>query len=303
MIKKNKTAVFLILTFLISYSAALIYKLAGGSYYQRIGFMFFGAAYMFIPMISAIIVKKYIAGEKLNDLLISFKINKWFFAAWLLMPLIAFSTFGISLLFQDINYSPEMEGLYKRFEPFMTPDQLEQIKNSAGTLPFDIFIITLIQGLFAGITINAVAGFGEELGWRGFLLKEFQHMTFIKVSLIIGFIWGIWHAPIILMGHNYPQHPQIGVIMMIVVCVLLSPLFIYITIKSKSVIAAAIMHGTMNATAGMAILKIEGGNDLIIGVTGLAGFLTLLIFIGLVFLYDYFITKDKILMNKISDFI
>lgn len=95
----SKTALFLGITFIISYSAAGIFKLAGGDYLNRAGFMIFGAAYMFIPMISAIIVKKYIAREKLNDLLISFKINKWFFIAWLLMPIIAFCSFGLSLLF------------------------------------------------------------------------------------------------------------------------------------------------------------------------------------------------------------
>ncbi len=297
----SKTGLFLGITFLISYSAAGIFKLAGGNYQNRAGFMIFGAAYMFIPMISAIIVKKYIAREKLNDLLISFKINKWFFIAWLLMPIIAFCSFGASLLFPGIHYSPEMTGIIQRFESIMTPGQIEQMKNSLETIPFDPFLMTLIQGLIAGLSINAIAGFGEEFGWRGFLLTEFKEMSFAKASLIIGFIWGIWHAPIILMGHNYPQHPKAGVIMMIIVCILLTPLFIYITIKSRSVIAAAIMHGTLNATAGLAILKIEGGNDLITGVTGLAGFLTLLLFIAFMFLYDYFISGDKILTGKIQD--
>lgn len=194
-----------------------------------------------------------------------------------------------------------MTGIIQRFESIMTHEQIEQMKNSLETIPFDPFFMSLIQGLIAGLSINAIAGFGEELGWRGFLLTEFKEMSFAKTSLIIGFIWGIWHAPIILMGHNYPQHPKAGVIMMIIVCILLTPLFIYITIKSRSVIAAAIMHGTLNATAGLAILKIEGGNDLSTGVTGLAGFLTLLLFIVFMFLYDYFISRDKILTGKIQD--
>ncbi|MBN1603396.1 MAG: CPBP family intramembrane metalloprotease [Chitinispirillaceae bacterium] len=300
---KNKTTLFLILTFVISYSLAGIYKLSGGNYSDRIGFTIIGAAYMFIPMISAIIVKKFVYNEKIGELLISFKINRWFFIAWGLMPVLAFSTFGISLLLPDVIYSPDMSGMFDRFESMMTPEQFEQMKNSVKTLPFDPIWITLLQGLFAGVTINAIAGFGEELGWRGFLLIEFKEMSFFKASIIIGFIWGIWHAPLILMGHNYPQHPQTGVIMMILWCILLTPLFIYITLKSKSVIAAAILHGTLNATAGLAIMKIEGGNDLTTGVTGLAGFLTLFIFLTGIFIFDYFITKDKIFINKISNYL
>jgi membrane protease YdiL (CAAX protease family) len=41
-----------------------------------------------------------------------------------------------------------------------------------------IFWNALIQALFAEITINAVAGFGEESRWRGFLLREFGHVGF-----------------------------------------------------------------------------------------------------------------------------
>ena len=91
--------------------------------------------------------------------------------------------------------------------------------------------------LFLGGPLN------EEIGWRGLLQRELGFMEFWKSSLTIGVIWGIWHAPIILQGHNYPEHPVIGVFMMTIWCILLAPIFSYIRLKSKSVIAAAIMHG------------------------------------------------------------
>ena len=299
----NRTTLFLILTFVISFSLAGIYKLIVDDSTNKIAFTILGVIYMFIPTISVIIVKKIIHRENLNpDLMISFKINKWFFVAWLLMPIVSFGVVGISLLFPDINYSSDMLGMVKRFDEMMTPEQIEQMKNSIATLPINPVLLTLIQGLIAGITVNAVAAFGEELGWRGFLLQEFKEMSFIKATLIIGFIWGIWHAPLILMGHNYPQHPQIGVLMMIILCILITAIFLYITIKAKSVIAAAIIHGTMNATAGISIMLLDGGNDLTVGITGLAGFITIAIFIFAIFIYDYFISKDKILGNRISNY-
>ncbi len=256
--------------------------------------------YMFIPAISVVIIKKLVHKENIkSDLLVSFKINKWFFVAWLLMPLIIFSSIGISLLFPDITYNPEMTGLFARLEFMMTPEQLEQARVTIESTPINIIWLTLIQGLIAGVTINALAAFGEELGWRGFLLMQFKEMSFFKASIIIGFIWGIWHAPLILMGHNYPQHPQIGVLMMIIMCILLTPLLIYITIKSRSVIAAAIMHGTMNAVAGISIMAINGGNDLTAGITGFPGFITIMIFLIALFIYDHYISKDKIMTNRI----
>ncbi len=298
--KMNKTALFLILTFVISYSLAGIYVLTGGSFNNRLGFTLLGVVYMFVPTLCVLLVKKVIHRENIvDDLMVSFKLNKWFLVAWLIMPLIAFSTLGISLLFPGVVYSPEMTGMFERFENMMTPEQMEEMKKSFENLPINPVWITLGQGLLAGITINAVAAFGEELGWRGFLLKQFKGMKFMKASLIIGFIWGIWHAPLILMGHNYPQHPEIGVGMMTLLCMFLSPILVYLTLKANSVIAAAIVHGTMNAVAGISIMMISGGNDLTAGITGIAGFITLVIFTLCLFLYDYYISKDKIFIKEI----
>ncbi len=300
----NRTTLFLILTFVITYLLAGIYKLSGGDITNRIGFTVLGAIIMFMPSISVIIIKKFIHHEKIKeDLLISFKINKWFFIAWLIIPVIMFFSLGISLLFPDVIYSPEMSGFINRFESMLTPTQIEQMKNSLTTLPINPIWLFLIQGMIAGVTINAIAAFGEELGWRGFLLKEFKEMTFFKAAIIIGFIWGIWHAPLILMGWNYPQHPQIGVFMMTIFCILLTPLLLYISIKSKSVIAAAILHGTMNGTYSISLMLTDGGNDLTVGLTGLSGFIALTIVLICLFIYDYFISKEKILINKINNYL
>ncbi|MBS3777318.1 MAG: CPBP family intramembrane metalloprotease [Bacteroidales bacterium] len=302
--KINRTTLFLILTFVISLSLVGLYKLFGGQYDNKISATILAVTYMFIPMISVILVEKVIHKEKLKpNLLISFKINKWFFIAWLITPIMSFGTLGISLLLPDVTYSPEMTGMVNRFENMLTPEQLEQMKNASETMPIHPIWLAVLQGLIAGATINAIAGFGEELGWRGFLLKSFKDMNFLKASIIIGFIWGIWHSPLILMGHNYPQHPEIGVLMMTIWCILLTPLFLYFTVKAKSVIAAAIMHGTLNATAGIAIMVIDGGNDLSVGMTGLAGFISLIVVLVLLFIYDNKISKEKIMTNKISNYL
>lgn len=299
--KVNRTALFLMLTFVISFSLAGLYKLFGGHYESNLSRTILGVSYMFIPMICVIIVEKVIYKEPLKaNLLISFSINRWFFVAWLIMPVISLMAFSVSLLFPGVSFSPEMSGMVKRFEEMLTPEQMEQMKNSMEALPVHPVWISLVQGFIAGVTVNAIAGFGEELGWRGFLLKAFKEMNFLKASVVIGFIWGIWHAPLILMGHNYPQHPEYGVLMMIVWCILLTPLFLYITVKSKSVIAAAIMHGTLNATAGIAIIIIDGGNDLTVGMTGLAGFIALSVVLVLLYLYDRFISRERILTGRLG---
>lgn len=299
----NKTLLFLLLTFVINFTMVGLFRVFGGEYSSLSGTIM-AVAYMFIPMISVLIVEKGIHKEKIQKrLMISFKINKWFFIAWLVMPALSILTFAISLLFSDVSYSPGMEGIFERLEAMVSPEKMEEMKNSIDTLPLHPYFLSIFQALIAGFTINAVAGFGEELGWRGFLVRQFQQMKFWKASVIIGFIWGVWHAPVILMGHNYPQHPQIGVAMMTVWCILLTPLFIYFTLKAGSVIAAAIAHGTLNASAGLAIMLIAGGSDLLVGLSGLSGFIALGILLLLFFVYDQFVIKEKLMTGRIATFL
>lgn len=283
--KIKKVGLFVGITFSLSWFIAILFFALGGKWNTPAA-QITAMVIMFMPMTSAIIVQKFIYKEPLKPLGVSFKLNRWWLLAWLLPPLIAFATIGVSLLIPGVAYSPEMTGFFERFVGIVPPEQIQQMKDQMASFPINIFWIALIEGLFAGITINAVAGFGEELGWRGFLLREFRHMSFWKSSVIIGLIWGIWHLPLILQGHNYPQHPVEGVFMMILWCLLLAPIFSYIRVRSKSVIAAAIIHGSLNGTAGLSIMVIEGGSDLIVGVTGAAGLVVLLIVNLCIFFFD-----------------
>lgn len=273
----------------------LIYFAMGGT---AEGLMVLGMAYMLVPMIIALIVQKVLFKEPVvKPLGISFKINAWFFVAWFLPVVIAFTAMGVSLLLPGISFTPDMSGFLNSLKGALTPEQLEQAKEQLASMPAHPIWLGVIASLIAGTTVNAILGFGEELGWRGFLVKELSFMGFWKSSLLIGLIWGIWHAPLVLYGGlNYPEHPQAGVFMMIAWVIIIAPLFSYIRIKSHSVIAASIFHGTINAVPALAIIMITGGNDLTVGITGLAGFAVFIIVDLLIFIYDRFYSKETINM-------
>jgi len=286
----KKSVIFIVITFFFNYLLAILFWALGGNWVgTNVSAFIVGIVYMFIPMTVAIIVQKGIYKKPIKSPLgVSWKFNRWWLVAWLLPPIVAFASFGVSLLLPGVSYSPEMTGFLERYRDVLPPEQLQQMQSQVAALPIPFVWISLIQGLIAGITINAVAGFGEELGWRGFLQNELGYLGFWKSSALIGIIWGIWHAPIILQGHNYPQHPVAGVFMMIGWCLLLGPIFSYVRLKAKSVIAAAIIHGSLNATFGLSIILVKGGNDLLIGGTGLAGFIVLAIInLGIYFYNKY----------------
>jgi membrane protease YdiL (CAAX protease family) len=293
----KKVILFIGLIFFVNWSMAGLFFALGGKW-GTISALVMAAGYMFVPMVIAIIVQKLIYKEPLREPLgISFKLNRWFLIAWLLPPVIAFATIGVSLLSAGVEYCSEMTGLRERLASVATAEQLEQMQRLPNIFRSHPILLGLFLGLIVGITINAVAGFGEELGWRGFLQRELGFLGFWKSSAVIGVIWGIWHAPVILQGHNYPQHPVIGVFMMVVLCVLLAPIFGYVRFKAKSVIAAAIIHGSFNGTYGLALVAVKGGSDLTVGVTGLAGFVVLAVINLGIFSYDRFLTKEPLVVG------
>ncbi len=284
---------FLALTFAINWSMAITFFALGGRINSS-WFLPMAVAYMFVPALAAVFVQKIIFAESVTKPLgISFRLNRWFLIAWLLPPLIALLTVLIAAALPDVSLTlePETSRVFEHFSGTLSPDQIENMSAQLNKMPVHIFWVMLFGGLFAGITVNAIAGFGEELGWRGLMQKELSFLGFWKSSAVIGIIWGIWHAPIILMGHNYPEHPVAGLLMMTLLCLLLAPIFGYIRIRAKSVIAAAVIHGTFNATAGLSLILIKGGGDLTVGVTGLAGMTALSMVNLCIFIYEKYFAE------------
>ena len=241
---------------------------------------------MFIPLVATLICQKSSKEPLFRNVGISWKVNRWWFLGWLTFPVVALFTLLFTYWISGLNNTDLDVTL-----PFGTVN---------GPVGMTAFI--LLSGMLAGTTINALFAFGEEVGWRGYLLKQFKGRSFLGTAIIIGIIWGLWHAPLILMGHNYPQHPQWGVLMMVVMCIPMSFIIQYFRVKSGSVIVAAIMHGTCNAVAGttMLFVGLDRFNDLLDGACGLAGILAMLVVAIALFLFDRYVTRDRICTSKLK---
>jgi len=101
---------------------------------------------------------------------------------------------------------------------------------------------------------NALLAVGEEVGWRGWLWPRLARSGKLMAILLSGVIWGIWHAPLILLGYNYPFAPGWGVAAMCGVCVILGAFLGWIRSWSNSVWPAALAHGVFNASVGLTSL-------------------------------------------------
>ena len=138
-----------------------------------------------------------------------------------------------------------------------------------------LFALTFFAAALAGWSINGLFALGEEYGWRGLLWEAWQRHGVVRANLALGVVWGLWHAPLIVQGYNYPGHPFGGVLLMI--CFTTAASFALTAIRelTGSVLPAAATHGAINATASLLTLMVAGGNPLLGGLLGVSGSLAL----------------------------
>ena len=141
----------------------------------------------------------------------------------------------------------------------------------------------LIAIPFAAATINAVMAFGEELGWRGFLVPALRQYGTWPALLMSGVVWGVWHAPVILLGYNFGRTDLTGVLIMVGGCVAWGILLGWLRLRSASVWPAVFAHGAINAAGGTLLLLTAAGADVdlaLAGPLGVAGWIACAIVIA-----------------------
>src|SRR5258705_8214246 len=221
---------------------------------------------------------------------------------WLLITTVGFAWFMVLGTFVVIGILGNVFGiaLFGRID-FSEAALLQQItiftRGAFGNVPqhfpippVAIFLLSLAQGVIAGFTVNLPFTFGEELGWRGLLLRETQTSGFLRSNLFIGVVWGLWHAPLIAQGHNYPGHPLAGIFMMTLFTTTLSFPMAYCRFKSRSILGPSALHGMFNPLGVLTALFVVAANPLFGFVAGIAGIaVVLLLTVGIYFFDENFI--------------
>jgi membrane protease YdiL (CAAX protease family) len=268
---KKRLTLFIALTFAISWIIFLLIPLRGLTYGKGVTVLIVMAG-MFVPALCNILTRL-ITKEGFGNMYLRphFKGHMKYYL------LVYFGTTAL-LFLSGAVYFLIFPG---SFDPGLTA--LKSAAASTGGLSaYNLLLISILQIIIIGPVINIIPTLGEELGWRGYLLPKLRMLLSDRAALVItGIIWGMWHIPVIVMGHNYGTdymgYPWLGILAMIVFCVGLGVIEGYISIKLESVIPAAMIHSAVNAGAGLPILLVNGGYNPILGpaITGFVGGLPL----------------------------
>lgn len=105
--------------------------------------------------------------------------------------------------------------------------------------------------------------FGEEWGWRGYMMPKLMQIMNKPAAIVVGgIIWGLWHAPLTVSGHNfgteYKFYPWLGILLMCIYCILVNALLTLLTERTKSIYPASFCHMINNNLSFGVMLTLFG---------------------------------------------
>lgn len=256
---------FILLAFGVSWATWLGLRALGVPFILRTAIGMFGPAVAALFMLGPLGHEGFAdAGLRLHP---RPRVGAWrlYLAAYLAIPLLLAGGLLLTLLI----------GYQHLVNPIVALETLlrQQLASAHKSLPPGFTLptlatITLVEDVVLAFTlaipINMLFAFGEEFGWRGYLLPRLAPLGGTWAALFVGVLWGLWHAPLIVLdGYNFPGHPWGGVALMVVFTTAYSLVFAWLRFSSGSIWPATLAHAALNAQAGLVLLVLSHGDSLL----------------------------------------
>lgn len=263
----KRISIYIAFAFGIAWLAALVIQLTGGLKESPYSLVILAVGYMGAPA-AANILTRLVTREGWRNLYLRPKFKQgWIYwlICWIAPALFTFLGMAIFFAIFPQYFDPALTTLQTMLE--------ESAASSAQALPamnpWVIVISQTVTALLIAPIINALPILGEEFGWRAYLQTKLMPLGGRWAMVWMGIIWGLWHAPIIAMGHNYgldyPGAPWLGILATIWIMFILGTFLGWAALRAGSVWPAVIGHGAFNGIAGIYVFFTRGEPNLVLG--------------------------------------
>ncbi len=264
---KRRIAIFLLFAFGIAWAVALVIWLTGGlinspavgNSQLTLATLLLATLYMWAPALANLLTR-IITGEGFhNTWLRPYFRRGWpyWILAWFMPGIFTLIGMAVFLLLFPQYFDRDLNSLILALPPGVNLNL------------WVFFLLATVQAMIIAPLVNSIATFGEEFGWRGYLLQKLLPLGKKRALLWMGVIWGIWHWPIIAQGHNYgldyAGFPWLGLLVMVWFTIVGGIFISWVTLRARSVWPAVIAHAAINGIAGLGLLLSRGTPNPLLG--------------------------------------
>lgn len=254
----HRVAVYCVVTFVLTWSfwLVVVYPQAlpalaeGRNPLGSLEVMLAVGAGMFFPALS-VVLTRLLTGEGFRNAWIKpkqFKHTwKYYVAGWF-GPMVLVAAGSIIYFFMiPGSFDPSMPYFKETMEAQLAATGQSALPDSdLAAMAYAQLALVLIAP-----ALNVFTCFGEEWGWRGYLLPHMLEKRSVTSTILLsGIVWGLWHAPITVLGHNYGLGylgwPMLGIAAMCCFTVVIGCFFSWLTLRAKSCLPAVFAHGALN---------------------------------------------------------
>ncbi len=256
----KRIAIFLGLTFVITclFEIFVIGHMIDKPEYALVSSLLVSSV-MIIPAL-CVVITRLITKEGFKDawILPNFKGHiRYYVLAWLLPVALTVAGTVLYFVIYPNRFDPNMGAMAQTFEA--------QGVNFDPAAMRSLMLLQIAASVLLAPVLNILTTTGEEWGWRGYLVPKLsEKLSILPTVLISGVIWGLWHAPLTVMGHNYgldyPGYPYTGILAMCAFCIVIGVFFSYVSLRTRSCLPAAVGHGALNGFAAVGIYFTPGSD-------------------------------------------
>lgn len=220
---------------------------------------------MFAPAIAALIARLLTReGLVKSGFQFNFSQHRFLFLfGWFGMTILTYLGAAVYFLVFRENFDPNMTEFVSAYNS-NAAEPMEAV-NIVATFKTD-----LLMKLFTAPILDVVNSFGEEWGFRAYLMpKLYRKIGAVPAMLLSGLVSGLWYAPLVALGYyygsSYMGFPVTGILAMCVFSMVMGVIYSFLCLRTGSIFPSVFAHSAVNVMMSQAAMFTFDGGDYFVG--------------------------------------